>query len=164
MFALVTNILKKETIQITDEKYRSIRNSIIVYIREKELENPGEENLGVKQKDIVESYMDSIAAVDTTEMDELSIELKIVKMVINKMIKSLHELIVIQEAPVPPDLDEDVRMLPPARGDGGEAPDVDGDETALELRASEEQNTKPKRKKPDVMERILGLNPNLPFE
>ena len=43
-------------------------------------------------------------------------------------------------------------------------PDVDGDETALELRASEEQNTKPKRKKPDVMERILGLNPNLPFE
>ena len=42
--------------------------------------------------------------------------------------------------------------------------DVDGDETALELRASEEQNTKPKRKKPDVMERILGLNPNLPFE
>ena len=79
------------------------------------------------------------------------------------MIKSQHELIVIQEAPVPPDLDEDVRMLPPARGDGGEA-DVDGDETALELRAPEEQNTKPKRKQPDVMERILGLNPNYAFE
>jgi len=154
---------KKETITISDVKYQTVRNSIIAYIREKELENPGEENLGVKQRDIVGSYMDAVAAVDTTEPDELHRELKIVKMIINEMIKSQHVLIVIQEAPVPPDLDEDVRMLPPARGDGGEA-DVDGDETALELRAPEEQNTKPKRKKPDVMERILGLNPNYAFE
>ena len=84
-------------------------------------------------------------------------ELKVFKMIINKMINE-NTLIVIQEAPEPAD-EGDVPMLP----DAGEG-DVDAEDTALALQAAEEQKKKPKKKKPDLMERILGLNPNFAHE
>jgi hypothetical protein len=94
---------------------------------------------------------------DATETEDLTKELKLLKMIINKMINE-NTLIVIQEAPEPAD-EGDVPMLP----DAGEG-DVDDEDTALALQAAEEQKKKPKKKKPDLMERILGLNPNYPHE
>jgi hypothetical protein len=128
---------------------------IVDHIHKKELDNPEQDTLGVKQRDIVEWYANN---EDTaTEMEELMRELKEFKMIINKMINE-NTLIVIQEAPEPAD-EGDVPMLP----DAGEG-DVDDEDTALALQAAEEQNKKPKKKKPDLMERILGLNPNYAHE
>jgi hypothetical protein len=92
---------------------------------------------------------------DATETEDLTKELKLLKMIINKMINE-NTLIVIQEAPEPAD-EGDVPMLP----DAGEG-DVDAEETARAL--TEEQKKKPKKKKPDLMERILGLHPNYAHE
>ena len=147
----------KKKITITSEKYQSVKKKIVNHIRAKELENPDQDTLGVKQRDIVEWYTEEFAnnEDDATEMEKLMHELKVLKMIINKMINE-NTLIVIQEAPEPAD-EGDVPMLP----DAGEG-DVDAEETALAL--TEEQKKKPKRKKPDLMERILGLNPNYAHE
>lgn len=143
----------KKKITISSEKYQSVKKMIVNHILAKELENPDQDTLGVKQRDIVEWYANN---EDTaTEMEELMRELKEFKMIINKMINE-NTLIVIQEAPEPAD-EGDVPMLP----DAGEG-DVDAEETALAL--TEEQKKKRKRKKPDLMERILGLNPNYAHE
>ena len=143
----------KKKITISSEKYQSVKKMIVNHILAKELENPDQDTLGVKQRDIVEWYANN---EDTaTEMEELMRELKEFKMIINKMINE-NTLIVIQEAPEPAD-EGDVPMLP----DAGEG-DVDAEETALAL--TEEQKKKRKRKKPDLMERILGLHPNYPHE
>ena len=145
----------KKKITISSEEYQSVKNMIVNHIIAKEHENPDQDTLGVKQRDIVEWYANN---EDTaTEMEELMRELKVFKMIINKMINE-NTLIVIQEAPEPAD-EGDVPMLP----DAGEG-DVDAEDTALALQAAEEQKKKPKKKKPDLMERILGLNPNFAHE
>jgi len=149
----------KKKATVSYEKYQSVKNMLITHIREKELENPDEDTLGLKQREIIEWYMDVFASnEDATDTDDLTKELKLVKMIINKMINTEQTLIVIQEAPVPAD-EEDVHMLPSAAGDAG---DDDAEDTALALRATEER--KRRRKKPDLMERILGLNPNYSHE
>jgi DNA replication licensing factor MCM6 len=149
----------KKKATVSYEKYQSVKNMLITHIREKELENPDEDTLGLKQREIIEWYMDVFANnEDATDTDDLTKELKLVKMIINKMINTEQTLIVIQEAPVPAD-EEDVQMLPSAAGDAG---DDDAEDTALALRATEER--KRRRKKPDLMERILGLNPNYSHE
>ena len=133
-----------------------MKNVIVKHIRMKELDNPEQDDtLGVKQRDIVEWYMEWFAnnEADATEPEDLTKQLKLLKMIINKMINE-NTLIVIQEAPEPAD-EGDVPMLP----DAGEG-DVDDEDTALALQAAEEQNKKRKRRKPDLMERILGINSN----
>ena len=149
----------KKKITISSEKYQSVKKMIRNHIRAKEFENPEQDTLGVKQRDIVEWYMEEFAnnEADATETEDLTKELKLLKMIINKMINE-NTLIVIQEAPEPAD-EGDVPMLP----DAGEG-DVDDEDTALALQAAEEQKKKPKKKKPDLMERILGLDPNYPHE
>ena len=148
---------QKKTTTITSVKYQSVKKMIVDHIHKKELDNPEQDTLGVKQRDIVEWYMEEFAnnEADATETKDITDELKLLKMIINKMINE-NTLIVIQEAPEPAD-EGDVPMLP----DAGEG-DVDAEETALAL--TEEQKKKPKRKKPDLMERILGLNPNYAHE
>ena len=150
---------QKKTTTITSVKYQSVKKMIVNHIRAKELDNQEQDTLGVKQRDIVEWYMEEFAnnEADATETKDLTKELKLLKMIINKMINE-NTLIVIQEAPEPAD-EGDVPMLP----DAGEG-DVDDEDTALALQAAEEQNKKPKKKKPDLMERILGLHPNYPHE
>jgi DNA replication licensing factor MCM6 len=148
---------QKKTRTITSVEYQSVKKMIVDHIHKKELDNPEQDTLGVKQRDIVEWYMEEFAnnEADATETEDLTKELKLLKMIINKMINE-NTLIVIQEAPEPAD-EGDVPMLP----DAGEG-DVDAEETALAL--TEEQKKKPKKKKPDLMERILGINPNYPHE
>ena len=150
---------QKKTTTITSVKYQSVKNMIVDHIHKKELDNPEQDTLGVKQRDIVEWYMEEFAnnEDDATETENLTDELKLLKMIINKMINE-NTLIVIQEAPEPAD-EGDVPMLP----DAGEG-DVDDEDTALALQAAEEQKKKRKRKKPDLMERILGINPNFAHE
>ena len=154
---MTTEKKQKKKITISSEKYQSVKKMIVNHIHAKEHDNPEQDTLGVKQRDIVEWYMEEFAnnEADATETKDLTKELKLLKMIINKMINE-NTLIVIQEAPEPAD-EGDVPMLP----DAGEG-DVDAEETALAL--TEEQKKKPKKKKPDLMERILGINPNYPHE
>ena len=162
----------KKKATVSYEKYQTIKNMIVKYIREKELENPEEENLGVKQKEIVEAYIEDFANSedDATEADVLSRELKLVKMIINKMINNEQTLIVIQEAPEP---EEDVPMLPAATttttapadttSDAADFDD-DADFALATLNNADEQRRPRNRKKADPMSRILGLNPNFATE
>ena len=102
-----------------------MKNVIVKHIRMKELDNPEQDDtLGVKQRDIVEWYMEWFAnnEADATEPEDLTKQLKLLKMIINKMINE-NTLIVIQEAPEPAD-EGDVPMLP----DAGEG-DVDDEDT-----------------------------------
>ena len=148
---------QKKTRTITSAEYQSVKKMIVDHILRKGHDNPAEQDtLGVKQRDIVEWYMEWFAnnEADATEPEDLTKQLKLLKMIINKLINE-NTLIVIQEAPEPAD-EGDVPMLPDA-GEGDE-------DTALALQAAEEQNKKRKRRKPDLMERILGINSNYAHE
>lgn len=132
---------EKKTTTVTYERFNQVKQNLLMHMRERELDAERDgTDAGMLQKDLVSWYIDEkVIPSGISDPDELLAEYKLVRNIINHLIKKEETLMVIEEARPAPMLPETEEELDPAQ-------------VAARERARA------------VEERVLAMNPNFVFE
>lgn len=130
---------KKKT-KVSFEKFNQVKQILLRHMRQRELDADGGEDSGILQKDLISWYIDEqVVPSGVSDPEQLLVEYKLVRNIINHLINRENTLNVIQEAQPAPMLAEDEQELDPAA-----------------VRARERQRA--------LEERVLAINPNVDFD